>query len=280
MKLGLVDVGGGMRAIYGAGVLDYCLDHGISFDFCVGVSAGSANIASYCSGQRGRNYKYYTDYSFRKEYKSLQNVLRIHSFVDLDYVYGTLSNAGGEYPLDYGKMAASGKEFEIVATNALTGRPEYFTMEDISQDNYDVMKASSCIPVIGPAYPVYGIPYFDGGMSDPIPVNRTFRNGCGKTVLVLTRPRDYYRSPEKDEAFAKLLRHSYPAAAVSLAGRARRYNRQLDLAKSYEKRGKLLILAPKDISGMSTLHVEREAMVALYKEGYRDAETIQGFLED
>ena len=37
MKTGLVDVGGGMRDIYGAGVLDYCLDQGIRFDCCVGV---------------------------------------------------------------------------------------------------------------------------------------------------------------------------------------------------------------------------------------------------
>ncbi|MCI2035328.1 MAG: patatin family protein, partial [Oscillospiraceae bacterium] len=31
---GIVDVGGGLRGIYGAGVFDYCLDRGISFDYC------------------------------------------------------------------------------------------------------------------------------------------------------------------------------------------------------------------------------------------------------
>ena len=38
MKTGVVDVGG---------VFDYCLDQDIRFDLGIGVSAGSANVASY-----------------------------------------------------------------------------------------------------------------------------------------------------------------------------------------------------------------------------------------
>ena len=58
MKTAVVDVGGGMRGIYAAGVLDYCLDQGITFDLGIGVSAGSANISSFVAGQRGRNYPF------------------------------------------------------------------------------------------------------------------------------------------------------------------------------------------------------------------------------
>ena len=68
MKLGIIDVGGGFRGIYAAGVFDFCLDRDIHFDLVVGVSAGSANALSYLAGQRGRNYTFYTEYSFRKEY--------------------------------------------------------------------------------------------------------------------------------------------------------------------------------------------------------------------
>lgn len=53
MKTGIVDVGGGLRGIYAAGVLDYCMDKGIRFDLGIGVSAGSANLISYAAGQRG-----------------------------------------------------------------------------------------------------------------------------------------------------------------------------------------------------------------------------------
>ena len=44
MKTGIIDVGGGLRGIYGAGVLDRCMEEGVQFDCCIGVSAGSANM--------------------------------------------------------------------------------------------------------------------------------------------------------------------------------------------------------------------------------------------
>lgn len=68
MKTGIVDVGGGLRGIYAAGVLDHCIDLDIQFDLCIGVSAGSANVTAYMSGQKGRNRQFYVEYSFRKEY--------------------------------------------------------------------------------------------------------------------------------------------------------------------------------------------------------------------
>ena len=101
MKTGVVDVGGGLRGIYAAGVLDYCMEHDLRFDLGIGVSAGSANLASYAAGQIGRNYKFYTEYAFRRQYMGLVNFIFKHSFIDMDYVYGTLCHADGEYPLDY-----------------------------------------------------------------------------------------------------------------------------------------------------------------------------------
>ena len=276
--IGTVDVGGGMRGIYGAGVYDYCMDHGISFDVCVGVSAGAANLCSYLAGQRGRNYRFYTEYAFRKEYMSGWNYLKSRSYLDLDYIYGTLSNAGGESPLDYAAMLRSGKQFQIVATHAKTGMPVYFRMEDMQQDRYDAVKASCCVPIVNRPYRIGGEDYFDGGLSDPIPVNRLFQAGCKKAVVVLTRPEEEYRSPKNDRRFAKILAAAYPNIARRLSGRADLYNRQLDLLKRYREKGRVLIIAPKDIGGMRTLNRDRAAMERMYHEGYEDAGKIAEFL--
>ena len=100
MKLGIVDVGGGYRGVYAAGVLDYCLDHSIDFDLGIGVSAGSANLITYAAKQRSRTFRFYTEYGLRKEYAGLKNFFTKRTFLDLDYVYGTLSNSDGEDPLD------------------------------------------------------------------------------------------------------------------------------------------------------------------------------------
>lgn len=51
---GLVLEGGGMRGVFTSGVLDYFMDKGITFPYCVGVSAGACNGLSYLSRQRGR----------------------------------------------------------------------------------------------------------------------------------------------------------------------------------------------------------------------------------
>ena len=61
--------------------------------------------------------------------------------------------------------------------------------------------------------------------------------------------------------------------------RAIRYNTQLWLAKQYEKQGKVLIVAPDDIGGMSTLTKDRDMIEALYHKGYRDAEVIKDFVK-
>ena len=71
MRTAVVDVGGGLRGVYATGVLDRCLEEGVRFDAGVGVSAGSANIASYLAGQKGRNYQFYAEYSSPKEYMSV-----------------------------------------------------------------------------------------------------------------------------------------------------------------------------------------------------------------
>lgn len=279
MKTGVVDVGGGLRGIYASGVLDRCLEDGIRFDAGVGVSAGSANIASYLAGQKGRNYLFYTEYSARKEYMSLRNFLFKKSYIDMDYVYGVLSNNDGENPLDYAAMAANPAQFIVVAANAETGKVQYFDKNDMSQNNYDVVKASCSIPFVCRPYFINGVPYYDGALGDPVPIEKAFSLGCDKVVLILTKPRDFRRTPDKDRKLAARIRKKYPLAAAQLKQRAEKYNAGVDLAKRYEEQGKLLIIAPDDTCGMDTLTRNPEIMKQFYGKGFQDGEKIAFFLD-
>ena len=278
VKTAVVDAGGGLRGIYAAGVLDRCLDDGIYFDAGIGVSAGSANIASYLAGQKGRNYQFYVEYSQRKEYMSLQNYLRKKSYIDMDYVYGILSNEGGENPLDYEAVTANPAEFVVVATNAETGEARYFNKSDMSRNHYDILKASSSIPFVCLPYWIDGVPYYDGALGDPIPIMKAFSIGCDKVVLILTKPRDFIRTPGKDRKLAFMIHRKYPKAAEGLKLRADRYNRQVELAKKYEAQGRFLIVAPDDTCGMDTLTRDTEAMRRFYQKGLRDGEQIASFI--
>lgn len=176
MKTGVIDVGGGLRGIYAADVFDYCMDHGIHFDLGIGISAGSANLASFAAGQRGRNYQFYTEYAFRKQYMSVQNFVFKRSFIDMDYVYGTLSRSDGENPLDYHALRDNPMELYVVATDARTGQAKYFEKEDICQDDYSILKASCAIPFVCKPYEVENVPYYDGALGDPVPVEKAFHS--------------------------------------------------------------------------------------------------------
>lgn len=280
MKLGVVDVGGGLRGVYAAGIFDFCLTEGIRFDVCVGVSAGSANITSYAAGQRGRNFLFYTEYPFRKEYMGFQSFRRNRSYLNLDYIYGTLSNSGGENPLDYRAIRESPAELVMVACDARTGKARYFSKADLKPDDYRVLMASSAIPFICRPYEVEGIPYYDGALGDPVPVEKAFEAGCERVIVILSKPRDTIRTPEKDPLFARLIQREYPLAANSLRRRAERYNDGVKRAKEYERQGRALILAPNDTCGIDTLTKDQAALRALYQKGQQDARAILNFVPE
>lgn len=278
MKTGVIDTGGGLRGIFATGVLDYCLEAGIRFDVGIGISAGSANISSYIAGQKKRNYQFYVEFSKRKQYMGLGNFLCKKSYIDMDYVYGTLSNSDGESPLDYDAFMQSRQQFIAVATDAVTGEAKYFDKADMMRDDYNVLKASCAIPFVCHPYEVRGKLYYDGALSDPIPIDKAFSFGCEKLVLILTKPKDVLRTPEKDKKMAAGIRKKYPLAAEKLCQRARRYNEGVEQAKQYEKDGRLLILAPDDTCGLDTLTRNPKAMELVYEKGVRSAWQIKDFL--
>lgn len=274
MKTGIIDVGGGLRGIYGAGVLDRCLEEGVRFDCCIGVSAGSANVCSYLAGQHGRNKPFYKEYSFRKEYMSVGNLVRKHSYLDLEYVYGALSNAGGENPLDYAALQANPAQLVIVAADARTGKPVYFTKSDLHPNDYRPLMAFCCIPVIDRPYCIGGVPYYDGGLADPVPLQKAQELGCSRVAVILTKPIAPEQTGSRDKTLAKLLRHRYPAAARGLALRAERYNKAVRQALKWEQAGRACVIVPDSTEGMATLTKDKASLERMYQKGWHDAEKL------
>lgn len=278
MKVGVIDVGGGFRGIYATGVLDYCQDNGIEFDLAIGISAGSANLASFIARQRGRNYTFYTEYAFRKQYASLRNFILKRNLFDMEYVYGTLTNEGGEYPLDYPALRDNPAEFIVIATDAETGEAAYFNKSYLAQDSYDPLKASSSIPFFNKPYIINGKPYYDGALGDPVPVKKAFELGCDLVVLILTKPENKPREQGSDPKVAKRIQKKYPHAAEQLRLRAEHYNDGVALAQEYAKQGKLIIVSPDDTCGVDTLHKDKPSLQRLYDKGYADGQAVKEFL--
>lgn len=276
---GIIDIGGGLRGIFGAGVFDRLTEDDIMFPYIIGVSAGAANTASFLSSQKGRNIPFYTDYSQRPEYMSFSNLIKNGSYIDLSYVYGTLSNTGGENPLDYERWNSYKGRFLTVATNALTGKAVYFEKDAYKKDDFSVLMASSCLPALCKPIMIDSVPYYDGGVSDPIPIRKAFYDGCEKVVLIITRPKSEDHNPSLDKKAAMLIKRKYPKTAEALNNRYQIYNTSLEIARQYEKQGKVLIISPSSTKGIGTLTKDKEKLMNLYLDGYSQAEKIAEFIK-
>ena len=275
-KIGIMDVGGGMRCVFGAGVLDRFLADDVHFDYCLGISAGSGNLASYLAGQFGRNLRFYRDYAQRSEYMSLKNFLLKKNFLDLSYIYGTITNSGGEDPVDYEALKADPSEFLIAATNVRTAKVHFFTKEDIVKDDYSVLMASCAIPILERPVTICGNKYCDGGILSPIPYMKAFADGVTKLYIILTLPLDMPLDVSKQKPFLRLLHPRYPELEAALMRRGDQYNKQLSIIRErYVPSGKIVLIAPESLMGMSTFTVEPDRMQALYDMGYHIAGEIE-----
>lgn len=266
---GLIDVGGGMRDIYGAGALDYFLDNNISFDVCIGVSAGSANIASFLAGQRGRTYSFYAEYAKRKEYMSFSNLFRNGSYFDLDYIYSFLSNEDGECPIDFKTLSENTSAYYIVVTDAKTGEPVYLPKQIITKNNLWALKASCAMPVAcQPISRDDGI-YFDGGVSDPIPVQKALDLGCDKVYVIIPRPAT--KKNREFSSFMKPFLSKYPHVLNLMKRRPEIYNNQLQTLEHYIKKGQVVLIAPDNDYDVNMMTRDSRKLDIFYKKGYDDA---------
>lgn len=283
-RTGLVVEGGGMKCAYNAGILDAFLENGITFDYCIGASAGAGNLASYLAGQKGRNLRFFTEHIHSPQYFGLGSLLKTGNLFGLQYIYGTLIRADGKDPLDYDAIRRNRTKYEVVVTNAKTGQAEYYGKEMLRQDDYRLLMASSAIPAVCQPVVLGGKPYYDGGLSDAIPVERALSQGCDRLVVILSKNREYLRKPQKFRFLYSRLCKSYPKVIEAIDHRHETYNQNLQKVFALEKAGKAFVFAPASTIHMSTYSMKEKSARELYAMGIHDFESerqnMQSFLEN
>ncbi len=270
MKTGLVVEGGGMKCAYSAGVLDRFLDDGIVFDECIGVSAGAGNLASYMSGQRGRNLRFYVEHPQDSRYMGLRHFITKGSFFNLRYIYGELSNADGGDPFFYARACENPAEFLLTATDTETGDARYFSKTEMAVNDYRVLMASCAIPALCRPIEIDNRMYSDGGIADPIPLQKAFDDGCEKTVVILENPRAFIRPPQDMRAAYHVLLRKYPKMIEMIDNRHLRYQKTLKWVYEQETKGRIFIFAPPEGTGVSTSTKDVSLLQKLYERGIAD----------
>lgn len=211
-KLALVVEGGAMRGIYSTGVLDALLDNGfMPFDLCIGVSAGSTNLAAYLAHMPKRNYHIYMTYSLSKKFINVWNFIKGKHLMDLDWMWRETIE---HMRLNLDNIMMNHCDYFVGITDAVTGKIRYVMPDKSNLET--VIKASSAVPILY-RHPVIidGHPYYDGGLSDPIPVKEAVRMGARKIVVIRSRKYDY-RMKDSTNILTRWLLRKYPKLSLLL----------------------------------------------------------------
>lgn len=270
MKTGLVVEGGGMKCAYSAGILDRFLDDGITFDECIGVSAGAANLVSYAAGQRGRNLRFYVGHAQDPRYMGMRHFLTKGSFFNYPYIFGELSGSSGADPLDYAALLENPAAVYLTATDAVTGDARYFEKSEMAQDDYRILMAGGSIPALCPPVEIAGRMYYDGGLADPVPLQKAFDDGCDKVVVLLENPRTFVRQQQKMAFAYHFLLRKYPKMIEMIDNRHLRYQETLSRVYEQEREGRVFIFAPPENTGVSTTTKDPDLLQKLYRIGVAD----------
>ena len=242
----------------------------LTFAYCIGASGGAGNLASYLAGQRGRNLRFFTEHIHSPGYFGLRSFLKTGNLFGLQYIYGTLTNSTGKDPLDFPTLKNNPAEYEVVVTNALTGKAEYFGKETMAQDDYRLIMASSAIPAACRPVELNDIPYFDGGLSDAIPVSRALEKGCDRLVVILSKMRDYVRKPQGMRFLYTMRCHQYPQIISLIDHRHIAYNQNLQEVFALEREGKAFVFAPSHPIHVGTYSMNEQSERDLYALGMED----------
>lgn len=223
---GLVLEGGGNRAIYTSGVLDAFMDQGIVFPYVIGVSAGSCNAVSYIGKCRGRQHDISIQYSGDKRFMSLENMIKNGEFLNGEWLFGELSYDLS--PLDQEAYDRATTTLCVVVTNALTGKAEYMYPKDFHKRGCPILRASCALPGATKGVVLGKDRYFDGGVTDSIPLAHAYEDGCQKAVVVLTQDRNYQKQPMGHARLIRRIFRKYPLMTRAILNRYKIYNRQLE----------------------------------------------------
>ena len=264
----LILEGGTFRPIFSAGIMDCLLANNIEFPYVIGVSAGITNGVSYVSKQSGRNLNVLKKFRHDKRYMSFSNLFKCQSLFGLDFIYEEIPEI--HFPFDWDTYQAYQGRVLIGATNASTGKAEYFDGLKLGRQCHE-LRATCAIPLVFPAIEIGGQKYYDGGLADPVPIRKAIEDGNEKHLIILTRCKGYTKTESKQNQVAiKFLKKKYPHLVPVLNNRHIGYNETIQFCEQLEREGKAVILRPT--TAIDSFEKDINKLEEAYQMGYQLAQ--------
>ena len=268
-KTGLVLEGGGLRGVYTSGAIRFLMDKGVFFPYVVGVSMGACNGANYISRQSSRNRIVNIDFVNDSRYLSYKRLLLKGELFGMDFIFNTIPFS--LVPFDQETFFKNGAKFLIGVTDCETGESVFFEKSEFGNDYMELLKATCSLPFLAKPVHYRGRIFMDGGLSDPVPIEKSITDGNIRNVLILTRPKGYRKNPAHLHLLARFWYPGFSGLQKTLANRHKRYNDAMDMIDELEKSGQAVSIRPAEAIEAGRVERKKQKLFAAYNLGYEDA---------
>ena len=268
-KTALIVEGGGQRGVFSFGITDTFIARNYDpFDIYIGVSNGVAVLCWYLIRETDNNLDKML-YAAKGDYLSYKNIFTGKDILKFHQMYDD-GEKMFQPSMDKIKNNLDGKEYIAVVTDAIEANAEYYSFGD--GDWMPKMIASGTLPVLvrTPSL-INGRRKFDGGVSDPLPVEKAYEMGAKKIILIRTYEKQFRRKMKLENYIGALFTKKYPKLRNALLEHDKTYNRALDFIKNPPNDCEIVQLCPPKKLKSKRDSKNIEILKADYKLGKRVA---------
>ena len=277
-KTALIVEGGGQRGVFSFGITDTFINRNYDpFDIYMGVSNGVAVLCWYLIRETDNNLEKML-YAAKGDYLSYKNI-----FIGQDIIKFHQMYKDGEKmfkpSMEKIKNNLKGKDYIAVVTDAIEANAEYYSFGD--GEWMPKMIASGTLPILvrTPSL-IDGRRKFDGGVADPLPVEKAYEMGAKKIIVIRTYEKKFRRKLKIENYIGALLSREYPKLRKALLVHDKTYTRALDFINNPPSDCEIVQLCPPEKLKSKRDSKNIEILKADYKLGKKVAKVYLDGLEN
>ena len=277
-KIALIVEGGGQRGVFSFGITDTFINRNYDpFDIYIGVSNGVAVLCWYLIRETDNNLDKML-YAAKGDYLSYKNIFTGKDILKFHQMY-----EDGERmfkpSMQKIKNNLKGKDYIAVVTDAIEANAEYYSFGD--GEWMPKMIASGTLPfLVKTPSLINGHRKFDGGIADPLPVEKAYELGAKKIIVIRTYEKKFRRKLKPENYIGALFSRKYPKLRKALLEHDKTYNRAIDFINNPPHDCDIVQLCPPEKLKSKRDSKNIEILKADYKTGKRIAEEYLNGLED
>lgn len=274
-KIGLVLEGGGIRGAYTAGAMAWLIDQGVTFDYNAGVSSGAVYMAVYLMKDKEMLHKISCKYACADNVVGIKAFLSEGYYVAYKHLFHDVLIEQEHYSFE--RLKEEKPDFEIGCYDLELGKTIYFNTEDLDED-MELLRATCSLPVAAPIVDFKGHRLLDGGITKMIPIERAIEQGCTKTLIVTTKPKDYVRGPASGfvKFLMRIIYRDYPSVLKDYKVRHLNYYDQISIVNDLIEKKQAVMIYPSRTIKVNRWKGDPQKCNELYELGYQDMEARKG----